>query len=493
MELERSSPRYFDLRWPDPVSIAQLQGGAHAPGLLKDNEALLVWLPGKDGDKGVVFAISRRESAWAELPMTGDEVTATVERIRRKIDPGAFRLRSVDGAQPKRSAQLTPEPARGGPGLRADAFKLYQALMGTPAIAKVIAQPGIDTLLVVASDALTALPPGLLVTQAPEGDDHDPDALRRTHWLIRDKAIAILPSVSALHTIRDLLPDGTERSTSGRPLLAFADPDFAGTGAVPGLVAAAVPVEPRRAQGVVGARAPLARSIMRDGRGRMEALARLAVLPGTLSEGVAIAKALGAAPADLLLGPAATETALRQRQEAGRLAAYRILSFSTHGLVSGDFTGLIEPALALAHPPPKADQSADDGLLTASEIAGLTLDADWVVLSACNTASPGADGGEGLSGLARSFFAAGARSLLVSHWRVRDDAAQALVAATVTNLKASGKAQALRLAMLGLMDNRTQDAAGSFADPQAWAPFVLVGEPSGAERPATIAGRAHGG
>jgi len=83
-----------------------------------------------------------------------------------------------------------------------------------------------------------------------------------------------------------------------------------------------------------------------------------------------------------------------------------VLTFATHGLLAGDLKGLSEPALVLT--PPKEGTELDDGLLTASEVAQLKLDADWVILSACNTAAPdGTPGAEGLSGLAKAFFYAG--------------------------------------------------------------------------------------
>src|SRR4029079_13630546 len=97
------------------------------------------------------------------------------------------------------------------------------------------------------------------------------------------------------------------------------------------------------------------------------------------------------------------------------------IEFATHGLVAGDLSGLAEPALVLT--PPAAGSDTHDGSHTASEIAVLKLNADWVVLSACNTAAGSTEGAEALSGLARAFFYAGARSLLVSHWSVFSTAA----------------------------------------------------------------------
>jgi len=89
-----------------------------------------------------------------------------------------------------------------------------------------------------------------------------------------------------------------------------------------------------------------------------------------------------------------------------------------HAAIAGELKGLAEPAIVLT--PPETPTEQDDGLVTASEVAhDVKLDADWVVLSACNTAAAdGAPRAEGLSGLAKAFFYAGARSLLVSHWPV---------------------------------------------------------------------------
>ena len=154
------------------------------------------------------------------------------------------------------------------------------------------------------------------------------------------------------------------------------------------------------------------------------------------------------------------------------LDQYRIVYFATHGLVAGDVQGLTQPALALSLPAKPTE--GDSGLLTASDVTQLKLDADWVVLSACNTAVGETPGAEGLSGLARAFFYAGARALLVSHWPVRSDAAIDLTTHTFAALAADpnlGRAEALRKAMLALVDQ-----GGGYAYPAVWAPFVVVGE-----------------
>jgi CHAT domain-containing protein len=127
-------------------------------------------------------------------------------------------------------------------------------------------------------------------------------------------------------------------------------------------------------------------------------------------------------------------------------------------------------------PPPEAT-SDDDGLLTASKIATLKLNADWVVLSACNTAAgDGTPDAGGLSGLAKAFFYAGARSLLVSHWPAWSDATVELTTGTFAELAkdpAIGRAEALRRSMMAMLDPANPP---EFAHPSAWAPFVLAGE-----------------
>ncbi len=143
--------------------------------------------------------------------------------------------------------------------------------------------------------------------------------------------------------------------------------------------------------------------------------------------------------------------------------------------MAGQIKGAAEPALVLT--PPAVASDEDDGLLTASEIARyLKLDSDWVILSACNTAAGDAPGAEGLSGLAKAFFYAGARALLVSHWSVQSEAAVKLTTRMLTEAAQHpeiGRAEALRRSMLALMDDTENE---HFAHPLFWAPFVVVGE-----------------
>ena len=158
------------------------------------------------------------------------------------------------------------------------------------------------------------------------------------------------------------------------------------------------------------------------------------------------------------------------RNDSGALARVRVLEFATHGFAAGNGDGVAEPMLILS-----AAERPDDWVLRASDAAGLELNADWVVVSGCNTASPETGAADGLSGFARAFFFAGANSLLVSHWRVDDVIAARLVPGTFryeSQRPGTSKAEALRLAMLEILDDPELGAA----HPAFWAPFTLIGE-----------------
>ena len=148
------------------------------------------------------------------------------------------------------------------------------------------------------------------------------------------------------------------------------------------------------------------------------------------------------------------------------------MHFATHATLAGELRGANEPGLILS--PPRSASEKDDGYLSASEVATLKLDADWVILSACNTAGGKTQSAEALSGLAKAFFYAGARSLLVSHWYVNSQATVTLITKTFDSLTRDpkiGRAGALQRAMklLTLEGKHTWH-------PSYWAPFVVVGE-----------------
>jgi CHAT domain-containing protein len=185
--------------------------------------------------------------------------------------------------------------------------------------------------------------------------------------------------------------------------------------------------------------------------------------------------------AEVLLGNEATEARLKALPS---LRQAQVLAFATHGLLPREVRGMAEPGLVFT--PPAHASALDDGVLTASEAASLPLSAEWIILSACNTAAAdGSSGAQSLSGLARAFLYAGAESLLASHWRVSDDATAALTTETLALHRreaSTSRAQALQAAMREVRTGHRADGSAlpgwkpAWAHPAAWAPFVLVSD-----------------
>jgi CHAT domain-containing protein len=193
-------------------------------------------------------------------------------------------------------------------------------------------------------------------------------------------------------------------------------------------------------------------------------------LPETRDEVLALAKILNADPRqDLILGSEATRASVIKQSNSGQLAQKQVVVFATHGLLAGDLPNLNQPALAMA-----ANKNTNESpLLTLEDVLSLKLNADWVVLSACNTAGADGKAEEALSGLARGFFYAGSRSLLVTHWSVESESAMQLTTQTFSAYKSQKnvrRAEALRQAMLAVMNTP------QFSHPAYWAPYALVGE-----------------
>jgi CHAT domain-containing protein len=165
-----------------------------------------------------------------------------------------------------------------------------------------------------------------------------------------------------------------------------------------------------------------------------------------------------------------------------RLKDYRILQFSTHALLPAELRCQAEPAIVTSAPPNAP--SASGALLSATSVVNLDLDADLVILSACNSGGPGGTtAGESLSGLARAFFYAGARSLEVTHWAVNDQVAAFLVADTLRRLRENsslGIVGALRDSQVAMLADAGKGLPADIAHPFFWAPFAVIGE--GGER-----------
>lgn len=195
------------------------------------------------------------------------------------------------------------------------------------------------------------------------------------------------------------------------------------------------------------------------------ALHELAPLPETEAELIAIGNSFE--HADLMTGEKATEKKLREMD----LMPYEVISFATHALVSNEIENYLNPSLVLT--PVDVGVPSNDGLLTSKEVSALHMDADIVLLSACNTASSsGESNGEGLSGLADAFFQAGAKSLLVSYWPVMSDAA-VNITTRMFGKDNHGKSYAHkhRNSLLSLINSDDKKVS----HPTYWAPFSVIG------------------
>jgi CHAT domain-containing protein/tetratricopeptide (TPR) repeat protein len=418
--IAKEFPRYGELTQPKPLTIAEAQK------LLGPDEALVLWLVGEK--ESYLWAVRRDRAAFHKLELPRAELDAAVRSLRLYLDLGA----SND-----------PEQLLARPFDAARAHALYARLLG-PAEGLL---KGAKHLILVPDGPLQGLPPAVLVTEAPKTPvDH-----REVAWLIKKYALTVLPSANSLRALRAF----AGRKPGNDPLIGFGDPVLEGSGEA---------AETRNR----GPRVP-AGLVSRGALADPKEVRKMDPLPNTADELKRIAASLKAPASALHLGAQATETRVKKAD----LSRARVLAFATHGLMAEEFKGMAEPALVLT--PPAEASAQDDGLLTAGEISQLRLNADWVVLSACNTAaSDGKPGAEGLSGLARAFFYAGARALMVSHWAVETNSAAALTTgAFAQSAKGHSKAEALRRAMLDLMGRKDIPYA---AHPALWAPYVVVGE-----------------
>ncbi len=380
---------------------------------LRKDEALSHILIGAAG--GVGFLVDRDSVRIYPIGLSRSQIRRFVRELRRPVE----------------DLEVPAYPVK-------RAHALYRHLFG-PVTGAVRAK---HHLITIPSGELLSLPFAMLVTDVPprvKGLDYS-----AVPWMIARHALTLAPAVQSFVSLRKTPP-----SKAPKPFVGFGDP-------VPGGKTATL-------MSAVG--------MLRTATCRSEAswLANFARLPDAALELQESAGALGAGSRDLVLGRAFTVPAVHRRD----LTDYRYISFATHGVLPSKLECL--PDAALLTTPSGGSGSAAAGLLLASEVAtDLKMDADLVVLSACDTGGGGKEsGGEALSGLARNFFFAGARNLLVSHWEVPSLTTRVLLKDTFKEL-AHGEhmANALRESQLDLI--RT----GSFSHPKAWAGFTLVGHGS---------------
>ena len=322
----------------------------------------------------------------------------------------------------------------------ADARKLYDVTLGTVTASL----EGIDHLVVAPPGPLLALPFEVLLTGPA-----DPARLAAAPWLASRFTLAHVPSPANFTGLRKIA--GDTRAT--QPWFGFGD---------------FVPVTVKQASGTFSGTACAESAGL---------LASLPQLPFARRELDAARTILGAGPQDQLLGAGFTVPAV----EKAHLKAFRVLHFAAHALLPSELHCQSEPAIVTSDPAGATDVSG--ALLTSSDVAQLDLDAELVILSACNSGGAGGStAGESLSGLARAFFFAGARSLMVTHWSVNDQVAAFLVAGVLQRMHADpslGVAGALRATQLSMLQQAGQGLPPEIAAPFFWAGFAVIGDGGG--------------
>lgn len=438
-EIERRFPEYAALLNPKPVGIAVIQK------LLKPSEAVISIYAGSD--RTLVWAIPAAGApSFAVVPLTGDQLDLKVKTLREALDPNA----EAEGKLPKFQFDL--------------AHELYTKLLA-PVEA---GWKGAKELIVIPHGRLGQLPFGVLTTVPFQAKPAKLDyaEMAAAPWLIKEIAVSQLPAAVALPALR---MRGTGAGPE-RPFIGFGDPLFiAEVGKALGATRGVI----RRRNLSLTANAVAAPRSDPDIAPPIN-FKLLPPLPDTALEINEVAGVLAADKArDVFLQNRATEALVKKTD----LSPYRVVMFATHGLMNGEMPGLYQPALALSNPAITGG-GEEDGMLTMEEILGLKLKADWVVLSACNSAAAGGQSSESVSGLGRAFFYAGAKSLLVTNWAVETESARMLTTDAFRRQAANPalpRAQALQQSSVSLM----KQSAGndySYAHPMFWAPYTLVGD-----------------
>lgn len=435
-DIARKFPEYADLVDPKPVTVDRVAK------LLQSGEVLVNWYLGDWGS--YVWVISHKGlAASSALSITRVQVASDVTKLRKSLDPN---VSSVDEIPPY---DMTI------------ANNLYNKLLA-PVKSSLDGQ---KVVLAVPHAELGQLPIAVLTTKPftqPGKGSQNFAGYRNAPWLVRDVAILQLPSVTALAALR-AAPKSPDNAGT---FIGFGDPYFS----------------PDQAGGIKTADAgsmtsrgkPLKLRSAPNTRGVSSAeLALLPRLPDTEVELKDVAAVFKADPdKDIYLHERASVSNVLKAD----LSNKSVVMFSTHGLVPGDLDGLTQPALAMSSPQVTGEKHGD-GLLRMDQVLNLKLNADWVVLSACNTAAGSGKDTEAVSGLGRAFFYAGARAMLVSNWPVDTVSSRLLMVDIFKRQqgKNTGKPEALRQAELELAD-KGGISGYAYAHPLFWAPFVVIGD-----------------
>jgi tetratricopeptide (TPR) repeat protein len=407
-------PKYYALKYPQPVDLATLQKQ-----VLQNGEMMLVYgvLHRKIERKTVLWVIGKQDFQMFTLPVDEDTLKQEVAQLRGYLSDSTF------------SSQFPPP-----------SLHLYQTLL-PKAVRQLIKSAKI--LYIVPTGPLYGLPFGSLVTFY--------EARREIHYLIEDYAISYLSSASLLKTLRC----EKRKTQPPEPFLAFADPEYPPCG-----------VGDDKAETLAQLRTE---SYLKSTKGGC--FNRLAATADEVRE---IANLFNADHSEALyLGAKANRSTMFALNDKQELDDYRYVMFSVHGVIPNKINQIEQPALVLSNP-------LTEGYLTMADAFALTLNADFVNLSACNTGCAGEScsenvRGEGIMGLTRAFMYAGTSRVAVTLWSVNLYSAKEFSIGLFTHLKAKKKmAHALREIKLKMIQGKASNR--KYANPYHWAAFVVYGD-----------------
>ena len=412
-EMRKSYPRYAALHYPKPLPPADLQ--------LRTKEMLLEF--SLSDDAGYVFIVAH--GGVVRISRINNTKEALELKVRSFIEP-------LTAENPDAFSLKT-------------AHELYATLLAEP-LSHV---PATDSVVIVPDGLLGLVPFETLVAKQGK-NDQDAD------FVGDSRDVTYVQSATVLALTRNEKP-----SSAPKPLFALGNPVFNKDDSRYQAFLEGKPV--------LGASGDDSRYGLRDlavvQKGEKEGQQVFILpLPETEDEVRAIARIFDVKPEppDVLLGISASETGLKKVS----LRQYRYLHFATHADLPGKLRDIMEPFLILGQ---VENRGSDDGFLTLSEVMGLRLDADLVVLSACSTGRGKMMAGEGVANFSRAFMYAGARSVVISLWPVASEPAVQFMKVFYGNLtKGKSKAEALRIARRAIREK--------YANPFYWAVFVLYGE-----------------
>ena len=418
-EVANQDSRYDQIVFPKPATISEVQAA------LSDDAVLLEYSTSPDGSK--LWAINREEVQVYNLP--GEKNFPSLDAYLKTL------------REPLMDRKEMSEHISMG-------SRLYQVLL-EPAREFI----GEKQKLIIAPDGpLYYLPFEALIVSGAKNTGTDGKSLADIPYLITQAEVSYVPSASVL--VAQTKAQRREQRQAQLPLVAFGDPVYGGNAA---LVSSTVP-------------APLTNIALRG--------LNFNRLEFSEDEVLRIGRIWG-------IPPTSEHINLRERASVERvrdldLTRYRVVHFATHAVL-GDKVGMLsQPALVLSQ---SGSDEKNRGLLQFSDILELKLNADLVVLSACETGLGNLHQGEGIVGLTRAFFYAGASSAVVSLWKVEDQSTSLLMEKFYQWLKkGTNKADALRQAKLEILNSKIElKALGdvqSLASPFYWAPFILIGDPA---------------